>query len=123
MAIGAIGKRPQWVILTGRIVPLSLAGIYAFIAPLYFTTTTGNFESLAGLAAMFADPWLTLGGWLHWMAADLFIGSYIVGRVLEKGWYRAWLFLLMPLCAMVAPLGFLAYHAVWAGYYVRRKAA
>ena len=120
---GVIRNRPYWVKLAGRAVPLMIASAYGFIAPFYFTSGQGDFGSLAGLVAMSADPWLTLGGWMHYMAADLFIGSSIALRVLEKQWNRAWLILILPFCAMVGPLGFLIYHVVALAHYRRNHRA
>lgn len=104
----------RWLagILAGRIFPLGLAVAYAGIAPSFFTATEGGFDTLANLQIMFADPWLVLGGWLHWLAADLFIASWVAKQVIEKGWSRWWLSGLLPLCFAVGPVGFLAYHAL-----------
>jgi hypothetical protein len=98
--------------VAGRLVPVGLAVAYAAIAPSFFTTTQGGFDSLANLQIMFGDPWLVLGGWLHWLAADLFIGSWVAMQVMQKGWSRWWLAGLLPFCFAVGPVGFLAYHAL-----------
>ncbi|MDP4822809.1 MAG: ABA4-like family protein [Aestuariivirgaceae bacterium] len=96
----------------GRLVPLGLAIFYTAIAPSFFTAPEGGFDSLANVQILFGDPWLVLGGWLHWMAADLFIGSWVARQVLDQGWSRWWLAGLLPLCFVVGPVGFLAYHAL-----------
>ena len=98
--------------VAGRIFPLGLAVAYAVIAPSFFTATEGGFDSLENLQIMFADPWLVLGGWLHWLAADLFIASWVATQIMDKGWSRWWLAGLFPLCFAVGPVGFLAYHVL-----------
>lgn len=109
MAAAVILKRPIYARRAGRAVPFALAVIYAAIAPGFFTAAQGGFDSLSNVQLLFSDPWLVLGGWLHWLAADLFIGSWIAGRVMERGWSRGWLIGLLPLAAIVGPIGFLAY--------------
>ena len=99
-------------LVAGRIIPVSLAVAYATIAPSFFTTTQGGFDTLANLQIMFGDPWLVLGGWLHWLAADLFIASWVAMQIMKKGWSRWWLAGLLPLCFAVGPVGLLAYHAL-----------
>lgn len=112
--VAGLALKKYWLVevLAGRIVPLGLAVAYAAIAPAFFTTTQGGFDTLANLQIMFADPWLVLGGWLHWLAADLFIASWVSMQVVTKGWSRWWLAGLLPLCFAVGPVGFLAYHAL-----------
>lgn len=112
--LAGVALKKHWLtgFVAGRVFPIGLAVAYAAIAPSFFTTTQGGFDTLANLQIMFGDPWLVLGGWLHWLAADLFIASWVAMQVLEKGWSRWWLAGLFPLCFAVGPVGFLAYQAL-----------
>ncbi len=66
----------QW--LAGRAVPLLLAILYtAFMASL-LPFAGGGFESLEKLTSLFAQPEIALVGWIHYLAFDLFIGSWQV---------------------------------------------
>lgn len=112
--LAGVALKNRWLVgfVAGRLIPLGLAVAYAAIAPSFFTATEGGFDTLANLQIMFADPWLVLGGWLHWLAADLFIASWVTMQITEHGWSRWWLAGLLPLCFLVGPVGFLAYHAL-----------
>jgi hypothetical protein len=102
----------EWV--AGRFWPLALSVAYAAIAPGFYISDQGGFDSLANLQLMTSAPWLLLGGWIHWLAADLFIASWISLQVSDKGMGRGWLGLLLPLCFFAGPAGFLAYHLLLA---------
>lgn len=56
--------------------PLLLAVIYSALLLTHWGGSSGNFNSLAGVAALFSNPWLLLAGWVHYLAFDLFVGSW-----------------------------------------------
>lgn len=70
--------RARWSarLVTGVIVPLLFASLYASLLALHWGKTTGGFRSLGGVASLFANPWILLAGWVHYLAFDLFIGSW-----------------------------------------------
>jgi len=72
--------RSRWVsgLLTGLVLPLLLAVAYSAILIAHWGESAGNFSSLAGVSALFANRWLLLAGWIHYLAFDLFIGSWQV---------------------------------------------
>ena len=45
----------------------------------------GGFSSLAGVSALFDDPWALLAGWTHYLAFDLFIGGWEVRDAQQRG--------------------------------------
>jgi hypothetical protein len=80
--------RLRWVadLVTGFIVPLILAGLYAvLIAGHWSDPGGGGFGSLAEVAQLFANPWKLLAGWVHYLAFDLFVGSWEARDAREKG--------------------------------------
>ena len=74
----AIVPGRRWVtdIVTGRAVPALFAVGYTAIVVAVFPRATGSFSTLAGVAALFGNPWLLLAGWLHYLAFDLLIGTW-----------------------------------------------
>ena len=75
-----LGPR-RWVapLITGAILPLLFAVLYgSLLAAHWGETPGGGFGSLAQVAALFSNPWLLLAGWVHYLAFDLFIGSWEV---------------------------------------------
>ena len=41
-------------------------------------SSSGGFSSLSDVATLFGNPWLLLAGWTHYLAFDLFVGSWEV---------------------------------------------
>src|ERR1700680_3778227 len=72
--------RTQWAagLVTGAILPLLLAIAYSALILIHWGEAQGGFGSLAGVAALFSNPWLLLAGWIHYLAFDLFVGSWQV---------------------------------------------
>jgi fumarate reductase subunit D len=72
--------RRRWAsgLVTAVFVPAVLALVYSVLIPLHWRDGDGNFNTLSGVAALFANRWLLLAGWLHYLAFDLFVGSWEV---------------------------------------------
>jgi hypothetical protein len=68
----------RWVssVVTAVFLPLLFAVIYSALFLTHWGGSSGNFNSLTGVAALFANPWLLLAGWVHYLAFDLFVGSW-----------------------------------------------
>jgi hypothetical protein len=68
----------RWVssAVTAVFLPLLFAIIYSGLLLAHWGGSSGNFNSLTGVAALFSNPWLLLAGWVHYLAFDLFIGSW-----------------------------------------------
>jgi hypothetical protein len=65
--------------VTGRILPLAFALTYGALL-LAAEPTGGNFNSLAGVQRIFSSPYALTAGWVHYLAFDLFVGSWIAER-------------------------------------------
>jgi hypothetical protein len=72
--------RHRWVntFLTGAILPLLLSVLYTVLLVTHLREAEGGFDSLAGVQALFSNEWLLLAGWVHYLAFDLFVGSWEV---------------------------------------------
>lgn len=57
----------RWVtgIVTGRAVPALFAVVYIAIVVMHLPGADGSFATLAGVARLFANPWLLLAGWAN----------------------------------------------------------
>jgi Domain of unknown function (DUF4281) len=92
-----------------RIVPLVLAAGYLFtVAPL-LPGSQVDFSSMAGVQALFANPWWVLAGWVHYLAFDLFIGSWQVNQARVLAMPRVVLLLCLGLTFMFGPVGLLLF--------------
>jgi hypothetical protein len=105
--------RRAWAstIVAGRVIPLLLSAIYLTLLAAHWGEGKGGFGSLAGVAALFANPWLLLAGWIHYLAFDLFIGSWEVRDAAERG-ISHWLVIpCLGFTFMFGPVGLLTYFA------------
>lgn len=58
--------------------PLVLAATYAIVLGSHWGESEGGFGSLKEVGMLFANPYALLGGWIHYLAFDLFIGAWEV---------------------------------------------
>lgn len=105
---------PRWR-LTGKIVlsgaiPLLLSGAYLILIVLFFGRAEGGFGSLADVMKLFTNPWATLAGWIHYLAFDLFVGSWEVRDAQARGISHWFVIPCLILTFLLGPIGFLLYH-------------
>ena len=106
--------RRSWVstLIAGRVIPLLLAGVYLIVLAAHWGERTGGFSSLAAVVVLFSNHWLLLAGWIHYLAFDLFVGSWEV-RDAEKRKISHWLVIpCLGLTFLFGPIGLLSYFAM-----------
>ena len=59
-------------------VPTLLSVAYTAIVLAMWNSAEGGFDSLQSVAQLFANRWLLLAGWLHYLAFDLLVGAWEV---------------------------------------------
>ncbi len=109
--------RLRWAarLVTGAIVPLLIAILYTYLIVAHWGETAGGFGTLDGVASLFSNKWLLLAGWIHYLAFDLFIGSWETRDAQALGISH---FLVIPCLAltfMFGPAGLLVYFIGRAG--------
>ena len=107
----AIVPAKHWVtdVVAGRAVPALFAVGYTAIVVAVFSRATGSFATLAGVSALFQNPWLLLAGWLHYLAFDLLIGTWEARDSVDRGMPRWQLVPCLFLTLMFGPMGWLVY--------------
>ena len=97
------------IVLSGAI-PLLLSVAYLILIVLFFGKAEGGFGSLAEVMKLFTNQWATLAGWIHYLAFDLFVGSWEVKDAQARG-ISHWLVIpCLVLTFLLGPVGFLLYH-------------
>jgi hypothetical protein len=104
----------------GTIVPASLAVVYVALIATNWGASEGGFSTLAEVAELFANPWLLLAGWVHYLCFDLLIGCWEVRDARERGVPHLLLVPCLALTFLFGPAGWLLYQAT-ATVYVRRS--
>jgi hypothetical protein len=96
--------------ITGLFVPGLFAIVYLFCIWKGFAATPGGgFGSLTEVRALFANDAALDAGWLHYLAFDLFVGTWIVRQGTSEGIHPVLLFPCLPLTFMLGPIGFLVF--------------
>lgn len=104
---------PRWkwtnkIILSGAI-PLLLSVAYLVLIVLFFGKADGGFDSLPNVMKLFTNEWAVLAGWIHYLAFDLFVGSWEVKDAQSRG-ISHWLVIpCLFFTFMFGPIGFLMY--------------
>lgn len=108
--------QPIWMhttkLVTGLIVTI-LCITYAWMLFGGFSLSTlSSFGTLEGVMGLFKDKNMVTAGWLHYLAFDLFIGSWICTNAQKHGIKHWWLIPCLLLCFMMGPVGLLLYFVV-----------
>jgi hypothetical protein len=100
----------RWAQIVCRwLVPTLLATVYVAIIATHWLGSSGGFASLAGVAQLFADPWLLLAGWVHYLAFDLLVGCWIVRDARQRGIAHLLVVPSLALTFLFGPAGWLSY--------------
>jgi hypothetical protein len=100
----------EWV--SGWLLPALLAGAYAIIVAASWGSTPGGFSSLSAVSQLFSNPWMLLAGWIHYLAFDLLVGSWIVRDSRRRGIKHPWVLPSLLLTFLFGPAGWLSYLGV-----------
>jgi ABA4-like protein len=106
--------RQHWVaaVATAFVVPAFFASAYIAIIVTQFGRSSGGFSTLPAVAALFSNPWLLLAGWIHYLAFDLFVGSWEVRDARERKIPHLAVVPCLVLTFLFGPAGWLLYVAV-----------
>ena len=112
LAISLFASRMRvWIQrVTGLVVPGLFAIVYLVcIWKGFAAAPDGGFGSLSEVRALFANDAALDAGWLHYLAFDLFVGSWIVRQGTLEGIHPLWLLLCLPVTFLFGPIGFLLF--------------
>ena len=100
-------KIRNWFLFSGgRLLPITLSMLYLYLLFRFWgSAPDGDFASLDGVAILFASPGNLAGGWVHFLAFDLFIGRWMIDDVFESGLSTWRLILCLPLTFIIGPAG------------------
>lgn len=107
--------RPVTPLVTAVLIPALLAIVYAWLVVVHLPGAGGGFGSLAGVAELFGNEYLLLAGWIHYLAFDLFTGSWEVRDAQRNGVPHIAVVPCLLLTFMLGPIGLLLYLLVRSG--------
>jgi Domain of unknown function (DUF4281) len=98
--------------VAGAAVPALFAVAYIVMIASAWGGSDGGFSSLDGVASLFANRWLLLAGWTHYLAFDLLVGVWEVHDSRERGIRHLLVVPCLALTFMFGPAGWLLYRLV-----------
>ena len=94
------------------VIPFVLAIVYLTLVITTLPSANGGFSSLAGVRALFDNPWALLAGWTHYLAFDLFIGGWELRDAQRRGIPHLLIVPALLLTFLLGPCGLLLYLAI-----------
>ena len=109
-----LAPRWRWTarLVSAVLIPGLLAVLYAAIIAARWGSAEGGFSSLADVQKLFADPWILLAGWIHYLVFDLFIGAWEVRDAGRLGIPHLMVVPCLVLTFLFGPVGLLLYGIV-----------
>jgi hypothetical protein len=109
-----VAPKWRWTLrITGITVPLAFAALYVVVVSLHWGDGGGgSFNSLTGVEKLFSNRWLLLGGWVHYLAFDLFVGSWEVRDAQQRGLPHWAVIPCLIITFLFGPAGLLLYVAL-----------
>lgn len=103
------GFQKPWGVAAARWLAVGFAAVYIIVLGLHLGSAEGGFGTLPEVMQLFANPWVALGGWIHYLAFDLFTGAWIAseGQRLSLPWWRV--VPALPLTLLFGPAGLLLF--------------
>lgn len=107
---------PRWkhtMLISRTFVILPLASLYAILVFAGISNFDPQaFSTLQGVKVLFTDESAVVVGWIHYLAFDLFVGTYIVQKGTE-GQMPRWLYTIcLPFTFMFGPIGLLIFSII-----------
>lgn len=101
--------------IAGVAIPVILAFLYGWLLVTHASDGQGGFSSLAEVGLLFSNEFLLLAGWIHYLAFDLFIGSWEVRDAQRNGIHHGMVIPCLLLTFLAGPIGLLLYLSIRAG--------
>ena len=104
---------PRWRwsarLIAPVLIPALLAVLYAFLVITQFGHSPGGFSSLSSVGLLFQNRGMLLAGWVHYLAFDLFVGSWEVRDAQRIGIAHYLVAPCLVLTFLFGPAGWLLY--------------
>lgn len=107
---------PRWRwsarLIAPVLIPVLLAALYAALVITEFGQSKGGFSSLALVGQLFQNRAMLLAGWIHYLAFDLFVGSWEIRDAQQIGIAHYLVIPCLILTFLFGPAGWLLYFGV-----------
>ena len=111
VALFVTRARPSVILVTRFVIPAVLGAAYiALLVVGADAFKEGGFSSIAQVRALFANDNALTAGWLHYLAFDLFVGTWIVEDGTRRGVNPLLTVPCLILTFLFGPAGYLLYN-------------
>lgn len=106
---------PRWKwtlgIISAGIIPFVLGLVYVgiFLTQGMGGSEGGGFGSVEAVSILFSNPYSLTAGWIHYLAFDLFVGSWEVNDSQKQGISHWWVIPCLILTFLLGPAGLALY--------------
>jgi hypothetical protein len=107
---------PNWKLtkyITGLGIMLMIALLYTYLMIASWGQTQGGFGSLNEVRLLFDNDKALLAGWIHYLAFDLFLGTWIVHHSQKHAVHHLLIIPALLLTFMAGPAGVLFYWLIY----------
>ena len=112
---------PKWKLTkytTGLVIIVMIALLYIYLMVSSWGETEGGFGTLEEVRMLFENDKALLAGWVHYLAFDLFLGTWIVYHAQKHAIHHLLIIPTLLLTFMAGPAGVLLY---WLIYLIAKK--
>ena len=108
------GQKLVVEVLARVVIPVIIGLIYLFLMASNFATAPADagFGTLDAVASLFTIRGLLLAGWIHYLAFDLFVGSWEVSDARANGIHHLLVVPCLLATFMAGPIGLVLYFAI-----------
>ena len=108
------GQRVVVEVLARVLIPLAIGCVYVFLMATHYGSAPADagFGTLDGVASLFTVRGLLLAGWIHYLAFDLFVGSWEVSDSRAHGIHHLFVVPCLFFTFMAGPAGLALYFLV-----------
>ncbi len=86
-------------------IPVVFALVYLTCLFLGEPNEEAGYRSLAEVTAIFTQPWVIVGAWIHYLAFDFFVGCWILAQSKSEGIGHGWIVIPMIFTVMRGTVG------------------
>jgi hypothetical protein len=103
-------------------VPVALALVYAALIAASWGGSRGGFSTLTAVSELFANRWLLLAGWVHYLCFDLLVGGWELQDAQTRGIPHLLVVPCLVLTFLFGPAGWLLYTGLAAAHRPKARA-
>ncbi|MEM9282128.1 MAG: ABA4-like family protein [Verrucomicrobiota bacterium] len=100
---------PKVFSIVRYVVPIFFAIFYLVAMTQSEPNEEAGYTSLDSVTAIFTQPWVIVGAWLHYLAFDFFVGCWILAKSKAERIGHGWIVVPLIFTFLLGPIGLLLF--------------